>query len=151
MKALEFETHIDAPRELVWRTMLEPDTYESWTEAFSPGSRFEGSWEEDAEIYFVDQSGQGMYAKIAANREHEYVEIDHLGLVDGGVVDTTSPAAAQWTPAKETYEFTDDGDGTLLKVTMEVDEQNAEMFAGMWPGALEGLKELAEAKAADAA
>ena len=38
MKQLTFSTTIDAPKEIVWRTMLEDETYREWTSAFQEGS-----------------------------------------------------------------------------------------------------------------
>lgn len=144
MQKLNFETTIDAPRELVWKTMLEDATYRDWTTAFSEGSRYEGSWTEGSEIKFLDPNGQGMYAKIAASREPEYLEIRHLGLVDDGKVITEGPEVAKWAPADEIYEFIDRDGATLLRVTMDAEEEHAEMFSGMWPNALARLKSLCE-------
>ena len=37
MTRLTFSTTINAPKELVWRTMLEDETYRKWTSAFAEG------------------------------------------------------------------------------------------------------------------
>lgn len=144
MQRLEFEIVIDAPREKVWNTMLEEPTYGEWTAAFSPGSGFEGSWAEGSEINFVDPSGSGMHARVVENREFEYVELQHIGMIADGKVDTTSPEIAEWAPALESYEFVDADGATLLKVLMETDPKHAPMFEELWPKALDGLKAIAE-------
>jgi len=44
MIRLTFTTTIDAPKELVWRTMLEDETYRKWTRAFQEGSYAVTDW-----------------------------------------------------------------------------------------------------------
>ena len=62
MKKLHFTIQIDAPRQLVWDTMLQPETYTLWTAGFCEGSRYEGSWEKGASILFLGPDGEGMKA-----------------------------------------------------------------------------------------
>jgi hypothetical protein len=124
--------------------MLGKDTYRQWTEAFQPGSDFEGSWDEGSKIHFVDGSKSGMASRIKENKLHSKIVIEHLGLVHDGVEDTTSAEATKWTPALETYEFETYDGGTRLNVTMQTDEEYRSMFEEMWPRALQRLKELAE-------
>jgi uncharacterized protein YndB with AHSA1/START domain len=38
MQKLTFSTTIAAPKDLVWRTMLEDETYRQWTSPFQEGS-----------------------------------------------------------------------------------------------------------------
>ena len=38
MEKLKFKIDINASNEKVWNTMLEKETYNKWTEVFSPGS-----------------------------------------------------------------------------------------------------------------
>lgn len=140
---------INAPREKVWKTMLEDATYRQWTSAFNPGSYYEGSWEKGSEIRFLGpdpETGKsgGMYARISENRPYEFVSIEHLGVIEDGVVDTTSEAVKKWTPAHENYTFNDTGAATELVVETDTEEEWAEMFEELWPKALQQLKALAE-------
>jgi uncharacterized protein YndB with AHSA1/START domain len=144
METLHFVIYIKAPVEKVWDTMFDSDTYQQWTAAFQPGSRFEGSWEQDAKIKFVDGSNSGMISRIKENSKHLRMVIEHLGVIHDGVEDTTSPEAAEWAPALETYTFGVKNEGTELKVDMEVQEEHRSMFEDMWPKALQALKKLAE-------
>lgn len=149
MKQIHHEVFIQAPVETVWDTMLSDATYRDWTSVFDPHSRFEGSWEEGSEIHFLgsgpDGSEEGgMASRIAANRPHEFISIEHLGLINNGVVDTQSDEVKKWAPAFENYTFTQADGGTELAVDMDIDEAHAAMFEELWPKALQRLKELAE-------
>lgn len=150
MQRLRFTTTINAPKEKVWKTMLEDATYRQWASAFSEGSHFEGSWEKGSEIRFLGpdpETGElgGMYSRIHDNRLYEFVSIQHLGLILNGQVDTTSDEVKRWTPAFENYTFTETSGGTELLVEMDTNEEYAGMFQELWPQALQKLKALAEA------
>ncbi len=54
MVKLEYSIKINVNKAHVWKTMLEPGSYEQWAKAFSEGSRFEGIWEQGATVRFVD-------------------------------------------------------------------------------------------------
>ncbi len=150
MQTLSFSIFIEAPREKVWNVMLEDASYREWTKPFNPGSYYKGSWEEGSEIMFLgcDEDGNvqevGMYARIKENRLHEFVSIEHLGMIMNGVIDTTSEEVKKWTPAFENYTFKEKDGGTELVVEIDVSEVYKEMFEGMWPKALAVLKALAE-------
>lgn len=148
MQKFETSIFINAPKEKVWDTMLSKDTYEQWTAAFDPSSRYEGSWEEGSEIRFLgtseDGSTMGMVSRIAKNVPHEYLSIEHIGIIKNGVVDTESDEAKSWAPAYENYTLIEKDGGTEVKIDQDVEEQYMEMFEEMWPKALETLKELAE-------
>jgi len=150
MQKLHFSIQINAPREKVWNTMLDDATYRQWTAAFNPGSYYIGSWEQGSEIRFLgpDPEGKeiegGMYSRIKENRVHEFISIEHLGMIKGGVIDTTSDEVKKWTPAFENYTLVDKDGGTEVLVDIDVADEYANMFDEMWPRALSSLKELAE-------
>lgn len=148
METIHFTTLINANKQKVWNTMLEDKTYRQWTAAFHEGSYYEGTWEQGSEIRFIgpaeDGKLGGMYSKIKENRKHEYISIEHLGMVKDGVIDTTSDEVKKWTPAFENYTFTEKGNQTEVKVEMQVVSEYKAMFEEMWPRALKTLKDLCE-------
>jgi uncharacterized protein YndB with AHSA1/START domain len=150
MQKLHFSIHIDAPREKVWDLMLADATYREWTAAFNPGSYYKGSWEQGAEIRFLGPNPEkpeeegGMLARIKENRLHEFLSIEHYGMVQNGVDDTTSEAVKSWAPAYENYTFVEKDGGTELLIDMDSEDKYAEMFSEMWPKSLEALKALVE-------
>lgn len=140
---LQFHASIAAPRERVWRTMLEPDSYRRWTAAFMEGSYYEGSWERGAEIRFLAPGMGGMFARIAEHRAPEFVSIEHLGMIDAeGRVDRDSPAVRAWVPAYENYTLREPNPGlTELLVELDVTPDFEAMMKESWPKALALLKQ----------
>ncbi|MCK6621926.1 MAG: SRPBCC domain-containing protein [Calditrichaceae bacterium] len=148
MDRLKFTMVIDAPKEKVWRTMLDDDTYRVWTEAFMPGSHYIGEWSKGSKILFLapGEKGElsGMVSRIKENRPYEYISIEHLGVVQDGKEDTSSEAVKQWAGALENYTFKEKDGRTELRVDLDSAEEYQEMFQDIWPKALQKLKELAE-------
>lgn len=154
MEKLHFSIQIDAPREKVWDTMLEKGTYEDWTSAFNPstssepGSTYRGDWSEGSKMLFVanNENGkeEGMVSMVRENRKPEFISIEHIGIMKDGVEDTTSEAAAKWSPAFENYTFTESDGGTLLEIDVDTADEYKQMFEEMWAKALPRLKELCE-------
>ena len=148
MQKLNFSIVINASKEKVWNTMLEDKTYRIWTEVFSKGSHFIGDWSKGSKILFLgpNENGEigGMVSRIKENKLYEYISIEHLGVVENGKEDTSSDAVKPWAGSLENYTFKDKNGATEILVEMDSNEEYAEMFTGMWPKALQKLKELAE-------
>jgi len=106
MQTIHLTTFINAPRQKVWDTMLQDATYREWTSAFNPGSYYKGNWEEGSRILFLgpnpDGSGEGgMVSRIAKNQPHECISIEHLGVIENGVENTSSELTKEWAGALE--------------------------------------------------
>jgi hypothetical protein len=149
MEKLHFSILIDAPKEKVWHAMLDDETYREWTRAFNEGSYYKGSWAKGSKILFLGpdpKTGEegGMVSRIAENRPQEFVSIEHLGIVQNGIEDTTSEEARKWAPAYENYTFKEKDGATEVLVDMDIDQEEAKSFKRMWPEALERLKTIAE-------
>ncbi|MDD2733451.1 MAG: SRPBCC domain-containing protein [Desulfuromonadaceae bacterium] len=149
MTKLHFSITINAPKAKVWSTMLDDATYRVWAEAFTAGSHYVGDWNQGSKILFLgpDQNtGKmgGMVSRIKENRLHEYISIEHLGMVYDGKEDTTSEAVKAWVGVYENYTFKEKNGATEVFVDIDVTEDFKEMFEDMWPKALQKLKELTE-------
>jgi uncharacterized protein YndB with AHSA1/START domain len=144
----QYEIQINAPREKVWKTMLEDATYREWTMPFGEGvsntSYFEGGWSKGSQMKFLASPGNGMIAQIVEHIPGEFISIQHLGMIENGVIDTESDAVKAWTPAFENYTLTEVDGGTKVTVDIDVHETYAEMFDDKWPKALQLVKEIAE-------
>ena len=152
MEKLRQTIFINAPRPRVWDVMLADDTYRDWTSAFHPGSYYKGDWSQGSKILFLgpgpDGAGEGgMVSRIAENRLHEFISVEHLGIVQNGVEDTESAAAKKWAPASENYTFADRNGGTELTIEMDIQGEQKETFDKMWADALARLKAIAEERA----
>lgn len=149
---IHFAITIDAPKKKVWDTMLEDSTFREWTAVFNPSpngsSWYEGEWKQGSPMRFVGTGDNGrvdgMVSRIKEVRPHDFVSIEHLGVVQDGKEDLTSEMAKQFAPALENYTFVDRNGATEVQVDMDTAEEHREMFEASWPKALQKLKELAE-------
>lgn len=143
MEKMYFSIVINAPKEKVWKTMLDEDTYRQWTDVFMPGSHYVGDWSEGSKILFLapDETGKmsGMVSKIKENRPYEYISIEHIGEVEDG-----KEKEMEWTGALENYTFKEADGKTEVLVDVDTDDEFTEMFQDIWPKALQKLKELVE-------
>jgi len=151
MQKLHVSILINASKEKVWHTMLDDKTYREWTAAFNPGSYYKGDWNKGSKILFLGpnpETGEegGMVSRIADNKPYEYISIEHLGILQNGVEDTTSDEARKWAPAFENYSLIEKAGVTEVVVDLDIDETETELFTQMWLEALQKLKELAETK-----
>ena len=148
MEKLKYSIKINAPREKVYKMMLEDESYRKWTEPFCPGSYAETDWKKGSKALFLgpDQEGKfsGMVSRIEENIPNEYVSIEHLGVVNNGIEDTESDAVKSWKGAMENYTFRDADGGTEVLIDIDVDDNYVKMFNEMWPKALQKLKEISE-------
>ena len=81
---MEFDIDIDAPREKVWNTLWNKETYPEWTAAFAEGSRAETDWQKGSKVMFLDAKNSGMVSVIAENKPNEFMSIKHLGIIKNG-------------------------------------------------------------------
>ncbi len=152
MEEMNFSIIINAPKEKVWKTMLDQDTYRQWTDVFMPGSHYVGDWSEGSKIFFLspDENGKmsGMVSRIKENKLYEFVSIENKGIVHDGKEDTSSKEAKQWSGSLENYTFKDIGGKTEVQVDllsdMKVEDDYKKTFQDMWLKALKKLKEISE-------
>jgi hypothetical protein len=143
---LNFKATINASVEKVWNTMLDLESYKTWTAVFHEGSYYEGSWEKGNKIKFlVDKSNFGIVAEIAENIPYKFISIRHLGTIKDGEEDTTSDKVKSWAPAYENYTIEEsDNNQTTLYVDMDSNPKMKTFFEQTWPKALAILTEMCE-------
>ncbi len=145
MKRLNFSIPIHAPKEKVWRTLLDDSTYRAWTSVFGEGSHVEGDWSEGSKMLFLGDTGTGISSRIARHLPNEYLSIEHLGLVKNGVEDFDSEETKSWSGALENYILRENDGITTLDIELDTAESHEHYFLNTWPKALQKVKELAEA------
>ena len=148
MTRLTFSTTIQAPKEVVWRTLLEDETYRAWTSAFQEGSYAVTDWKPGSKALFLAPDGSGMVSRIAEHRPNEFLSLEHLGVVKEGIEDTESEEVRKWAGARENYTLTENRGVVTLSVDMDTAEDHQKFFEETWPKALAALKDLSERKAA---
>jgi len=85
MEKLQFSVSINAPKEKVWNTLWDDNTYRQWTAAFMEGSYAESDWNEGSSILFLTPGGDGMFAVIERKIPNEQMSFKHLGEIKNGV------------------------------------------------------------------
>lgn len=151
MKKLQFNISIQAPVSAVYNVMLgisSKSTYEQWTAMFNPTSTYEGNWEKGSKMLFigVDEKGEkgGIVSKIAENIPHQFVSIQHYGLVNAGKEITEGAEVEKWAHGFENYLFEENNEVTIVKVEIDATEEFIDFMNETYPKALNKLKELCE-------
>lgn len=149
MKKVQYTTRIQAPAMKVYNTMLGLDdikSYERWTAAFNPTSTYEGSWNKGSKMRFIgveeDGSKAGMLSEIRENTPGKFVSIRHYGMLKNDQEITQGPEVEKWAGGLEEYTFEEKGNGTELKVELDITEEYQDYFDKAWPQALDKLNEL---------
>jgi uncharacterized protein YndB with AHSA1/START domain len=146
MEKMRFGEQVDAPVYTVWAAMLGPEGYREWTGVFSPGSYFDGSWDEGSVIRFLGPGGDdgegfgGLAAVVEENRTHEYVSLRYTAEIADGVENTESPIVG----VHETYAFSERDGATTVDVELDSVPGYTDMMSDVWPQGLAKLKEIAE-------
>lgn len=145
MKKLEYKIIINAPRQAVWETMLDQETYKQWVDAAWPSSYYEGEWKEGSNLRFITADGSGTLATLIKHKSYELSYAKHIALLNpGGAEDRESEVAKGWIGTTEMYTFTEKKGVTELNVEINTNPDWAEMFNDGWPKALAKLKEICE-------
>jgi uncharacterized protein YndB with AHSA1/START domain len=140
MEKREFKITINAPANRVWYVLWNDSTYRQWTNAFAQGSYAVSDWQEGSEISFLSPKGDGMYAVIEKKEEGKHIVFRHQGeLKDGKKI-----TPVEWTGSTEAYTLQEQDRITTLTVSMDITDSFLEYFTGVWPKALQKVKELAE-------
>lgn len=139
MDTLKFQVEINAPREKVWRTLWDDDTYREWTSAFSEGSYAESDWKEGSKIKFLGPGGDGMHSVIEKLVPNEQMKFKHNGEIKNGVESESS-----WQGAMESYYLIDKNGATEVNVELESVDAFKDYFNDAFPKALQILKQIAE-------
>jgi hypothetical protein len=145
MKKISYQITIAAPKQKVWDTMLQPETYNEWTGAGWPGSFYRGEWKKGETIDFLSADGSGTRAKIEGVDAGNFIHSQHVAiLLPGGQADTTSELAKNWVGITENYSFAECNGATSLTVDIYAAPQWEAMFNDGFPQALNKLKEMCE-------
>ncbi len=149
MITLKHEIRIKASRDTVWRTMLEPETYRKWANAFSPESQYRGEWRQGTYMEFIDPNRGGTKALLESVVPSSEIHARHVAVLDkDGNEDSESDTAKQWIGSTESYSLVETSGVTILTVVTKTDPSFEPMFAECWPKALEQLKALCESRSA---
>lgn len=86
----------------------------------------------------------GMVSRVAESRLHEFVSLEHIGMLKNGIEDTESEEVKKWVGAHENYTFVEKDGGTELLIDMDMNETERDFMEPAWQKSLEVLKGLVE-------
>ncbi|WP_290796424.1 SRPBCC family protein [Flavihumibacter sp. UBA7668] len=146
MKKINFSIYINAPKQKVYDTLIDPQLYKVWVDVSWPNSFYDGKWEEGEILRFISPGNGGTAANVAELQKGEYILLVHKAVLNPDLTkDITSDAAREWIGSKESYRFNETGGGTTLLVELHCTPVWVTMFEEGYPPALAKLKEICEA------
>ncbi len=146
METLSYEIIINAPKQKVWDVLWGSETYNQWTEFFSPGgSHMKSDWKVDGKTYFLNAQGEGMVSTIDSLEKPDQLIFKHLGMVDkDGKEDTETMEIKQWSGFFEKYILIDYDGQTKLHVEVQIEKNWEENINNGFMKGLEIVKSLSE-------
>ena len=139
METLEYKIQINATPEKVWTTLWDDMSYRQWTSAFTEGSFYVGTWEEESIVKFFDPNNNGMYSRVLKNEANKEMTFLHLGEIYDGV-----ETPQDWGDATESYLLEETENGTNLIARIKTSEEFKSFFEEKFPNALQNVKNLSE-------
>ena len=141
MATLAFSVNINAPKEKVWDTLWDDQSYRKWTAAFMEGSYAESDWNEGSKIFFLGSNGDGMVSTIQKKTPPDEMVFKHIGEIKNGVEEINN-----WENATESYFLSETNGTTELAVELKMDDspEFEKYFTETFPKALEIIKQLSE-------
>ena len=114
-------------------------SYRQWTSAFTEGSFYVGTWEEESIVKFFDPNNNGMYSRVLKNEANKEMTFLHLGEIYDGV-----ETPQDWGDATESYLLEETENGTNLIARIKTSEEFKSFFEEKFPNALQNVKNLSE-------
>lgn len=139
MTTLNFSVTINAPKEVVWDKLWSDAGYRQWTSAFMQGSYAETDWQQGSKIKFLSPSGEGMYSIIEKKVPYKEMTFQHQGEIKNGVEEPKD-----WAGARESYHLEEANGTTVLKVSVDTNEDFQKYFQETFPKALQLVKQISE-------
>ena len=144
MKDMQFSIEIKAPKERVWDTLWQDETFRDWANIIDPETYMVGELKEGHEIQFISgDSGYGVTSLVEKLVPGEYLLLKHHA-------DTQEEGKRErekeWTGGGERYSLVNQDGTTTLTTVFDVPSELEDYFQVAYPKALERIKVLAERK-----
>lgn len=141
MHKIQFSIEINAPREKVWNTLWDEDSFRDWTSVFSDGSEgshIKSDWKEGSRFEFFE-SDTGSYGFIGRLVPNEFISFRHQGEIYDGEEHPFDDR-----DRLEQYILTEEDGITTLVLEQHIPSEFKELFEEATPKAFRRIKELAE-------
>lgn len=144
MKELEYQIIINKPKEIVWFTLWDDQSFRDWSNNIDEGTYMLGDLIEGNEIQFISSvNGYGVTSLVSKLIPNEYVLFKHASDTQNTGTETRDK---QWTGGSESYTLTENNGSTVLIIKSEIPDELVELFNVSMPKALERIKYLSEKK-----
>lgn len=144
MKEMQFSVEIHAPKEKVWETLWQDETFRQWASIIDPETYMVGELKEGNEVQFISaENGYGVTSLVEEVVANDFLLLRHrTDTQDSG----ERERADEWSGGTESYRLAEKDDTTTLTVAFDVPPELEEYFTVNYPKALEQVKILAEDK-----
>lgn len=141
---MQFSIEIKAPKERVWDTLWQDETFREWASIIDPQTYMVGELIEGNEIQFISgASGYGVTSLVKKLVPGEFLRLRHRADTQE---EGTREREKEWTGGEESYSLASKDGATTLTVAVDVPLELEEYFKVNYPKALERVKVLAETK-----
>lgn len=142
MKELEYQIIINKPKETVWFTLWDDQSFRDWSNNIDEGTYMLGDLIEGNEIQFISSvNGYGVTSLVSKLVPNEYILFKHASDTQNTGTETRDK---QWTGGSESYTLTENDGSTVLIIKSEIPDELVEIFNVSMPKALNRIKYLAE-------
>lgn len=128
MTHIKKEFKLNCKPEQAWQLVMDCNKYEKWAAAFQAGSTYTGEMGLNETASFVDESGNGLVAKVVVFEPEKEIKFSFLGEINEGKF-VEVPDFANWL---EHYLFEPEGNQTKMLVDVVMDDQYYEMMDKLW-------------------
>jgi uncharacterized protein YndB with AHSA1/START domain len=142
MKEVQFTIEIQAPKEKVWDTLWQDETFRQWAGIIDPGTYMVGELKEGNEVQYISaENGYGVTSLVEKLVENEFLLLRHQAdTQDSG----QRERAQEWTGGTESYSLSEKDGATTLTAAFDVPLEMEDYFNVHYPKALKQVKALAE-------
>lgn len=144
LKTIKESIKINASKEKVWEVVINDKYINIWYGEFSEGSHAQTDWKVGSKAIFVDNSTNGMVAKIIANEPGKILSMEFQGIVINGQENYETEEALFVKGGMETYHFSEINGITEMSIESDMADLYFDFMSEAWKNALKKVKELAE-------
>lgn len=142
MKELEYKIEINKPKEIVWFTLWDDQSFRDWSNNIDEGTYMLGDLIEGNEIQFISSvNGYGVTSLVSKLIPNEYILFKHASDTQNTGTETRDK---QWTGGSESYTLNEYDGSTLLIIKSEIPDELVDVFNESMPKALDRIKYLVE-------
>ena len=138
------EIDINAPKDKVWKVLLEDATFRVWGAEFSPGTFAISDWQVGSKVTFQDASNSGLVGKIVEHVPNEVITMQYYAELQDNREVYDTPDAEAIKGGIETYHVSEKDGVTHLTIAADMSMRMAELMEDSWDRAILKIKELSE-------